>query len=65
VNRLNDMGIIVIGTIVVICALGGYISSKFMGNDNAVEELAEDVIEDNTGVKIDLSPGSPEVKPTS
>ena len=30
--------------------------------DNAIEEIMEDMIEQETGIEIDLSPGSPEEK---
>jgi predicted ATP-grasp superfamily ATP-dependent carboligase len=41
-------------------ALIGAISAKYLGNDNAVEEVAESVIEKEMGLKVDLSPLSEE-----
>jgi hypothetical protein len=40
----------------------GLISTKFLGDDNSVEEAAEAIIKDITCVEIDLSPESPESK---
>jgi hypothetical protein len=39
----------------------GLASYYFLGADNAIEEEAEKIIKDETGLNIDLSPGSPEV----
>jgi hypothetical protein len=44
----------------VAAVLIGVLSIHWMGSDNAVEEAAEQVILDQTGMAIDLSPGSPE-----
>jgi len=33
----------------------GLISIQFMGNDNPIEELSEKIIQDETGITIDLS----------
>ena len=60
-NRLNDVSLIVIGIIVGLCALGGYVSSLYMGEDDAfIEEISEDIIENYTGISVDLTPSSPE-----
>ena len=59
-NRLNDVGIIILGVIISLCALGGIISSLYLGDDNPIEELLEKVIEEETGVDVDLTPSSPE-----
>ncbi len=48
--------------IIVSVAVVGYISTKFLGDDNPVEEIAEEVIESQTGVDVDLTPNSPEKK---
>ena len=57
--KLYDGGLLVVCIIVV--ALGvGYLSSRWLGHDNAVEEAAEEVIESQTGMMIDLSPDSKE-----
>jgi hypothetical protein len=42
------------------CILG-YYSSIFFGDDNPVEEVAEEIIKVETGLDIDLSSNSPEV----
>ena len=46
----------------VICMVGvvGYISKYWLGDDNFIEEKAEQFIEKNTGLTLDLSPSSPE-----
>jgi hypothetical protein len=48
--------LLVASTIVVIAALVGIISLFFYSPDNPVEQACEDVIESQTGVRIDLSP---------
>lgn len=52
-------------TIPIICLLGftvviGIAAQHWLGDDNEVEEIAEFVIEKETGLNIDLSPNSPE-----
>jgi uncharacterized protein YpmB len=43
--------------VVVVVSLIGAVSVKYLGNDNPVKEAAEDIIQIETGKKIDLSPG--------
>ena len=38
----------------------GYVSSRFLGSDNFIEENMEDIIEDQVGLIFDLTPSSPE-----
>lgn len=38
----------------------GAFSWKFLGPDNKIEEICEDIIEDQTGIDIDISIGTPE-----
>ncbi len=57
--KLFEGGAIVVG-ILVVALVAGYVSSRFLGEDNPVEEAAEEVIESQTGVDIDLSPKSKE-----
>jgi len=45
-------------TIIVFCLLMG--SCKGYRQDNALEELAEEFIAEETGLDVDLSPGTPE-----
>ena len=59
--RLYDGGVLVVG-ILVVALVAGYASSRFLGEDNPIEETAEEVIESQTGMDIDLSPGSEEKK---
>ena len=51
--------ILLVGALIV-----GIASNKVahMGDDNIVEELAEDVIKEESGMDVDLSPESPEKK---
>ena len=42
--------------VVAIAAIAGAISVKFLGNDNVVEQVAEDVIKEETGIDVDVSP---------
>ena len=55
--KLYDAGTTIIVILVVAGAIG-YFSSRWLGHDNPVEETAEEVIEQHTGIDIDLSPGS-------
>jgi hypothetical protein len=57
---LRDGGMIILIVIVGICIVGGIISTRYLGHDNPIEEFAERVIEEETGVKADLSPSTPE-----
>ena len=53
-------------SIVVSCAaVVGIISFYFLGRDNPVEEACEDIIKAETGVDIDLTPGTPEKAPAA
>lgn len=58
----REFSIVIVAIIVGIAAVIGIISGCFLGDDNPVEEVAEDVIQDETGVHIDLSPNSKEPK---
>ncbi len=60
--KLFDGGVILIISIVVFAAVIGVISSKYLGDDNALEEATEAVIEKETGLDIDLTPTSKEKK---
>lgn len=57
---MKDLSTILFIAIVSICVIGGVISRTFYGPDNAIEELAEDIIEQETGIHLDLSPSTPE-----
>lgn len=57
--KLRDGGstvLIILGIVVIL----GLVSQRWLGPDNPVEESAEVVIEQHTGVDLDLSPGTPE-----
>lgn len=61
IMKLHDGGttiLIILGVLGVV----GFLSSRWLGDDNPVEETAEEVIEMHTGVSVDLSPDSPESK---
>ena len=45
-----------------VCLSGCATWNKWYPADNIIEELAEEVIEAKTGLDLDLSPNSPEVK---
>lgn len=57
--KLYSMGETIL-LIVGMAALVGFLSSKFLGDDNLVEETAENVIEQHTGIDLDLTPESEE-----
>ena len=42
--------------IITCVALVGYLSTFELGNDNPVEEIAEEALKDMTGLDIDLTP---------
>lgn len=58
--KLNNFyfSVIFIGVLVFV----GIISACFWGDDNPLEERAEELIRYQTGIEIDLTPASPEVK---
>lgn len=45
-----------IGLIVIISLIIGYISMLALGNDNSIEEVAEDVIKEEIGISLELTP---------
>ncbi len=47
-----------IGLIVIISLIIGYISVLALGNNNPIEEAAEDVIKEETGISLELTPDS-------
>lgn len=55
--KLYDGGSTVL-IIIAIVSVVGLLSTRFLGDDNVVEETAEEVIKMHTGVDIDLSPES-------
>lgn len=60
--KLYDGGLIVLIVIVSICVVGGVASTFFWGNDNPIEETAEEIIKEKTGMDVDLTPSTPETK---
>ncbi len=60
--RLYEVATVVIVTIVGLSILVGIGSKFFLGDDNVVEEVAEQIIDDKTGIDIDLTPSSKEIK---
>ena len=57
--KLYYASIILIGVLIVALSVG-YLSSRWLGDDNEIEELAEDIIKMKTGMDIDITPNSPE-----
>lgn len=47
-----------IGLIVMMSLIIGYISVLALGNNNPIEEAAEDVIKEETGISLELTPDS-------
>lgn len=47
-----------IGLIVMISLVIGYISVLVLGNNNSIEEAAENVIKEETGISLELTPDS-------
>jgi hypothetical protein len=42
--------------IISICIIVSAVSIKYMGANNPVEKVAEEVIQEETGIKLDLTP---------
>jgi hypothetical protein len=55
--KLFDLGIICICGFMGILLILGF-SQKFLGDDSVPEQLVEEVIDIETGAKVDLSPNS-------
>lgn len=53
--KLYDLSILVI-CVVAAAALVGTISGRYLGKDNLIEQVAEAVIHQETGLTVDLSP---------
>jgi hypothetical protein len=47
-----------IGLIVIISLIIGYISVLILGSNNPIEEAVEDVIKEETGISLELTPNS-------
>lgn len=58
----NFAAIITTGIVLGLITACGLLSTKFLGDDNPIEEAAEEVIKEITHVEIDLSPNTPEPK---
>lgn len=59
---MSMTGILITLTIVALATALGIGSQYYWGDDNAVEEAAEDIIQQQTGLQVDLSPSSKEKK---
>lgn len=60
-NPIKSGNLLYYSIIVSLLVLGGSISVYFLGHENPVEELIEDVIEQQTGINLDLTGDSDEV----
>lgn len=59
--KLYDGGVIIILIFIAIVAAVGGSSYYWLGPDNPVEEVAEKIIQEETGINLDLTPTSPEL----
>lgn len=57
--KLYDGGSVVF-TVLIVVVVVGYLSSFWLGDDNAIEEVAENILEKHVGIDLDLTPNSPE-----
>lgn len=57
---LRELSIPIIIFIVFLSALVGYTSHDMLGDDNPIEESAEEIIQNATGIDADLTPKTPE-----
>lgn len=46
--------IVIIGAIVIGCAIVGIVSEKYLGPGNELEKISEEIIKDETGITVDL-----------
>ena len=46
--------------LILLILLTGFFSVYLLGDDNSIEEASEEIIEEKTGIKIDISPKSKE-----
>ncbi len=53
---LRELSLVIVITMVVFAAGIGWVSAKFFGDDNSIEEECEEHIEKTTGMDIDLTP---------
>lgn len=58
--KLHDFSIVILIVIVFSAAIIGITSSHYLGEDNVVEEVAEEIINKEIGLSIDLTPSSKE-----
>ena len=54
-DKLMSVLLIVSGAIII-----GVLSAVYFGDDNPIEEIAEEIIKAQSGIEIDLTPASPE-----
>ena len=58
--KIYDLSLLLVAAVVLVCTAGGVISGYFLGHDNKIEEVAEVLIQKETGVALDLSPSTPD-----
>ncbi len=58
--KMFELSVIVVVVIIGVCVIGGILSTVWLGKDTAIEEIAEKVIQEETGINIDLTPSSKE-----
>lgn len=58
--KFYDLSIVILIVIVVTCVTAGTLTGIFWKPDNPVEEVSEDIIKQETGIDLDLSPSTPE-----
>lgn len=63
--KLYDFSLAMIIGSIALAVTVGLLSQKYLGDDNAVEELCEEFIYDKTGLEVDLSPKSKETSSSS
>jgi hypothetical protein len=52
-----------VAVIIIITSLIGVISTKFLGEDNPIEKMMEEIIRLESGVEIDFTPNHPDENP--
>lgn len=62
IKGLLTSNILRLALIVCVCLVVSLIARKFLGDDNVIEETAEDIVKQQTGLDVDFSPENPEKK---
>lgn len=63
--KIYDFSILMIIGSIALAVTVGLLSQKYLGDDNFIEEICEEIIHKKTGLEVDLSPKSKEPSSSS